>query len=124
MKKLDNLDDIRDDQIRIIGGNVLKPRQQWFKRPAIIATLAIVIIALLILSWWQYNKAVEKSRLTEALQNVRVIEDCFKIFQLENGDIKTYVKYATANTQTFQLSNAVIVNAITITIYHVLYNMV
>lgn len=59
MKKLDNLDDIRDDQIRIIGGNVLKPRQQWFKRPAIIATLAIVIIALLILSWWQYNKAVE-----------------------------------------------------------------
>ena len=33
----------------------------------------------------QYQKAVEKSRLTEALQTIHVAQDCFELFRLEHG---------------------------------------
>ena len=33
----------------------------------------------------QYQKAVEKSRLTEALQNINAIQTCFDLYRLENG---------------------------------------
>ena len=33
----------------------------------------------------QYQKAVEKSRLTEALQNIKAIQTCFDLYKLEHG---------------------------------------
>lgn len=49
----------------------------------LVVILIIGILAAVALP--QYQKAVEKSRLTEALQNAQAIENCFKLYQLEHG---------------------------------------
>ena len=48
----------------------------------LVVVLIIGILAAVALP--QYQKAVEKSRLTEALTNAREIENCFKLYQLEH----------------------------------------
>ena len=50
--------------------------------------LLVVVLIIGILSAValpQYTKAVEKARLSEALQNITVIQNCLDLYQLENG---------------------------------------
>ncbi len=49
----------------------------------LVVVLIIGILAAVALP--QYQKAVEKSRLTEALQNINAIQKCFDLYKLENG---------------------------------------
>ena len=49
----------------------------------LVVVLIIGILAAVALP--QYQKAVEKSRLAEALSNIKIIENNFKLFLLENG---------------------------------------
>ncbi len=49
----------------------------------LVVVLIIGILAAVALP--QYNKAVEKSRLTEALQNTNAIQTCFEWYKLEHG---------------------------------------
>ena len=49
----------------------------------LVVVLIIGILAAIALP--QYQKAVEKSRLTEVLHNAKVVEDCFDWYILEHG---------------------------------------
>ncbi len=49
----------------------------------LVVVLVIGILAAIALP--QYQKAVEKSRLTEALHNAKLIEECFAWYQMEHG---------------------------------------
>ncbi len=49
----------------------------------LVVVLIIGILAAIALP--QYQKAVEKSRVTEALQNAKLIEECFDWYILEHG---------------------------------------
>ena len=49
----------------------------------LVVVLIIGILAAVAMP--QYTKAVEKSRLVEALQNINAIQKCFDLFKLENG---------------------------------------
>ena len=49
----------------------------------LVVVLIIGILAAIALP--QYQRAVEKSRLTEALHNIKLIEECFDWYKLEHG---------------------------------------
>ena len=49
----------------------------------LVVVLIIGILAAIALP--QYQKSVEKSRLTEVLSNIKIIENNYKLFLLENG---------------------------------------
>lgn len=49
----------------------------------LVVVLIIGILAAIALP--QYQKAVEKSRVTEVLHNVKLIEECFAWYQMEHG---------------------------------------
>ena len=51
----------------------------------LVVVLIIGILAAVALP--QYTKAVEKSRLSEVLQNINAIEKCFEFYKLENGGL-------------------------------------
>lgn len=58
------------------------------KRAFTLIELLVVVLIIGILAAVavpQYQKAVEKARLTEALQNIKAIEKCFALYQLEHG---------------------------------------
>ena len=63
MKHFDDIDDIRDDQIRIIGHNWKKPYSRWYKRPLVIICILIVITVLSTIIWCVYEKSVQEELL-------------------------------------------------------------
>ena len=69
------------------GALVLSRQGRGERRGFTLIELLVVVLIIGILAAVavpQYQKAVEKSRVTEALQNIKVIEDCFKMYILEN----------------------------------------
>ena len=58
------------------------------KRAFTLIELLVVVLIIGILAAVavpQYQKAVEKSRLSEVLQNINAIQKCFELYKLENG---------------------------------------
>ncbi len=55
--------------------------------------VVLIIAVLAAVAMPQYNKAVEKSRLTEALANFQAIEKCFAWYKLEYGLPREGVEY-------------------------------
>lgn len=63
MKHFDDIDDIRDDQIRIVGHNWKKPNPRWYKRPLVIIGILIAISVISTIIWRVYEKSVQEELL-------------------------------------------------------------